>query len=445
MNLQLIITNLSRKRTVFHNEADFQHALSWEIRECYPDAKIRLEIKVHGANTKVYLDILVHYEERKYAIELKYKTRTLECFVEDEEFSLNNHGAQDVGRYDVLKDLQRLERMVTAGVVDQGYLVFLTNDSSYYSDPQHDKQTADKDFRIHEGSIVHGQLNWNEQTGIGTMKGREQSIILQFQYDLKWVSYSHIGDSSRGDFRYLLSTVEGVPRKREVSQSVPVQPIPIKSETEVVVSADIESNIPENWFRSFSLKGEIPLSQVDLRDKIVSYLLHVGYMTQINRELGTDKIDIWAVKGNESIAIEIRYKTSLLQTMYRGQYVHLKNQGAQDISRYDFVKDLSKVERVVLSRPNVKGYALLITNDQLYWQIPKKHNSVDAAFHVYDGNTVCGICSWKDVASSGTILGREEPIHFSGSYQLRWQPYLSLGSNKNECFQALLIEVCIKG
>jgi hypothetical protein len=237
LDIQTIITSLSQKRPVFHNEADFQHALAWEIREYYPGSKIRLETKVHGANTKVYLDILVHYEGRKYAIELKYKTRTFNCVVVGEEFSLNNQGAHDIGRYDVLKDLQRLEQMVAAGAADDGILIFLTNDASYYSNLGEEKQTADRDFRLHEGRSIHGQLSWGEQTGYGTMKGREEPIYLQGKYEMRWASYSHVGDTSRGEFRYLILTVQGVqPGAPEARSSTSV--VAVKKQYKMTITGD---------------------------------------------------------------------------------------------------------------------------------------------------------------------------------------------------------------
>jgi hypothetical protein len=39
-----MLTELARERTVFHSEADFQHAFAWKINEHLPDAEIRLEV-----------------------------------------------------------------------------------------------------------------------------------------------------------------------------------------------------------------------------------------------------------------------------------------------------------------------------------------------------------------------------------------------------------------
>lgn len=445
LDFHTIITHLSQKRPIFHNEADFQHALAWEIREHHPDAKIRLEMKVHGPSTKVYVDILAVHEGRKYAVELKYKTRRFECDIDGEVFSLNNHGAQDIGRYDVLKDLQRLEQMVAAGVVDEGTLVFLTNDSSYSSDPKEEKQTADQDFRLHEGRRVQGALTWGEQTGQGTMKGREEPLPIHGQYGLHWANYSRVSNKSGGELQYLmLSTAEVQTEPTEKAWLSPSVITDIKIEadaTTYTTGIAVKDRGATPWVDSFSKRGEIPLSQIDLRDKLATHLREVGYLVSVNRDLGKDKIDIWAERDNETIAIEVRNKTALLQNVYQGKFVHLKNQAAQDVSRYDFISDIGKLERVVGKRPDVKGYALLVTNDANYWQPPKKDHSVDEKFRIHNGRLLAGTCAWGQEAASGTTSGREEPIYLTNTYRLRWQPYLKLGTEKNMEFRALLVEV----
>jgi hypothetical protein len=64
------------------------------------------------------------------------------------------------GRYDVLKDLCRLERLAAAhGKRFAGYAVFLTNDSRYWTVPRA-STAADVAFRLHEGRTLCGELAW---------------------------------------------------------------------------------------------------------------------------------------------------------------------------------------------------------------------------------------------------------------------------------------------
>ena len=62
---------------MFHSEADFQHALAWQIHEAAPESQVRLEVSVIPVEAqRMFLDIWLPVEG--IAIELKYKTRGLE-------------------------------------------------------------------------------------------------------------------------------------------------------------------------------------------------------------------------------------------------------------------------------------------------------------------------------------------------------------------------------
>ena len=54
-----------------------------------------------------------------------------------------------------------------------------------------------------------------------------------------------------------------------------------------------------------------------------------------------------------------------------GVAVELKNQAAQDLGRYDFLKDVMRIESFEENNPNKKldcGYAVLLANDSTYWE-----------------------------------------------------------------------------
>ncbi|SDO87409.1 hypothetical protein SAMN04487897_12528 [Paenibacillus sp. yr247] len=440
MNIQDVLQSLASKRSIFHNEADFQHALAWGLRELY-DCKIRLERRFDIDHKRVYLDILAEMDERKIAIELKYKMKAIECSIQGETFSLLNQGAHDIGRYDVLKDLQRLEQLYKRGLIDEGYLIFLTNDASYYVEPLFEKATADREFRLHQGKKINGTLSWSELTGQGTMKGREDSIEIVGSYSLNWSPYSHVGDTSQGNIMALSVQIDSkIPSSSRESINNPKANY-LKSPEELKVHfnnlLNKEALALHHYIGSIN---NIPLSQNDLRDKLIEQLKIAGYWTQANRDFGQDKADIWAEKDNEELAIEVRYKTALLQTNYNGKDVNLKNQGAQDISRYDYLKDLEKLEKVVRSRPGIKGYAVLITNDHNYWEKSKRVASVDEDFRIYQERSVHGELVWKH-ASAGTTSNREETISIAGKYVINWVPFLTVGSGKYELFKMLVVEV----
>ena len=204
-DLVQILESLASDRPVFHSEADFQFALAWQIQQVMPTARVRLEYRPYEAE-RVYLDIFVGSPSGNVALELKYVTRKLTVRVQDELFDLTNQSAQDSRRYDFLKDVMRLERIVAARPQTRGYAVFLTNDPSFWN-PHNRTDTADSAFRIHQGRSITGMLSWSTHASAGTIKGREAPLALQHQYRMGWRDYSSTPLNAYGQFRYLLLEV----------------------------------------------------------------------------------------------------------------------------------------------------------------------------------------------------------------------------------------------
>ena len=92
---------LAQERPLFHSEADFQHALAWHLQGSLNKVDIRLEkpFRQNQRGSK-YIDIMLTIDGRSIAIELKYKTKRIRYRNNDEYFDIQNHGAQDIGRYD---------------------------------------------------------------------------------------------------------------------------------------------------------------------------------------------------------------------------------------------------------------------------------------------------------------------------------------------------------
>ncbi len=217
IDIEKILKGLADERPIFHSEADFQHALAWKIHEEHQEALIRLEFpysqeKKGDENGKIMaLDIFVEYNGESMALELKYKTEELEVTINGnkEVFSLKKQMANDQGRYDFCKDIERLERFVDNNS-KHGYAIFLTNDNKYWENKRPQKKTIDEAFKIYEGRVLPGQdavkgkLNWDEKASDSTKKGRESPIELKHTYDVKWSDYPQPpGLSKNGKFRFL--------------------------------------------------------------------------------------------------------------------------------------------------------------------------------------------------------------------------------------------------
>ena len=204
-HIEMAINNLKVSHKIFHSEADFQFSLAWELQKILPNAKIRLEYCPIFDNN-MHIDIYVIDDGHSYPIELKYKTKGISKSINGEHYNLKNQSAHDIGRYDFLYDISRIEK---AKVLDEnfesGFAIILTNDSAYWSAP-YTNNTVDYAFRIHEGKMLAGSLSWGEKAGNGTNKGREDSIELIGNYKTTWLSFSNVGVPC-GEFRYCLIEV----------------------------------------------------------------------------------------------------------------------------------------------------------------------------------------------------------------------------------------------
>ena len=201
-----VMDSLSERHPIFHSEADFQRALARGIQETLPDCHVHLEFNPFPkGDRRSYLDIWI--PDLSIALELKYRTRRFATECTGEKFALRNHAAQDHGRYDFLKDIQRLERVAREGSARVGYAIILTNDPLYWDASRSRGNTVDAAFRIHEGQQISGELKWASHASKGTTNDRENAIRLTNAYAMRWQDYSKVAGRGYATFRYLAVSV----------------------------------------------------------------------------------------------------------------------------------------------------------------------------------------------------------------------------------------------
>lgn len=148
-------------------------------------------------------------------------------------------------------------------------------------------------------------------------------------------------------------------------------------------------------------------------------------------------LDLWL--ASLGIAIELKYRTRELTLAHNGESFALRNQSANDISRYSFLKDIQRLESLAGLLGARVGYAIFLTNDHLYWRESSRRDTVDAAFHLHEDRLLNGEMAWSERASAGTMKDREEPICLKGSYAARWRDYGDVGSERYSRFRYLAI------
>ena len=208
LDIVSLMKKLAVRRKLFHSEADFQHALAWQIHMANPSRQVRLEFDPFpDEETAMRLDIWLPAEG--IPIELKYPKQKLNTVWNGERYVLKL-GAPDVERYDYLNDIQRLERVVKEYGTNVGYAILLTNNRGFWESPSSGwKATGDAAFRIHEGLQLSSKMAWSERAGKGTTSGREEPIRPPGAYTMHYRDYSELAGVRNGKFRYACVTVKG--------------------------------------------------------------------------------------------------------------------------------------------------------------------------------------------------------------------------------------------
>jgi len=198
-----IVQSMANNRKYFYSEADFQHSLALALKangyNCFLEYPVLVGKVCH-------IDIIVEKDGILYPIELKYKTKAMTCAGLCGNYQLRPHNAQDINRYLFWKDVDRLERLKSSyeGKISKGFVVFLTNDDSYWQSPV-SSTCIDRLFRIHSGMIVQ-KVDWKDtvhEPDYVTQRSRYNHFLLKNSYLVPdWLPFSTVNDLKTGKPHY---------------------------------------------------------------------------------------------------------------------------------------------------------------------------------------------------------------------------------------------------
>ena len=143
------------------------------------------------------------------------------------------------------------------------------------------------------------------------------------------------------------------------------------------------------------------------------------------------RIDLW-IEGENTYAIELKYPTQELFHEVNNEIFKLRNQSAVDYSRYAFLKDIQRMEEVVGNNTDVKGYAILITNDMSIELPPTKDDVADFQFRIHEGKVINNEeLDWIRKEGGQSFGDMENPIKLRGTYKFNWKDYSELKDKNN--------------
>jgi hypothetical protein len=154
-------------------------------------------------------------------------------------------------------------------------------------------------------------------------------------------------------------------------------------------------------------------------------------------------LDLLVRLDGTSTAIELKYLLAGLRATVGGELFDLPHQSANDISRHDVVKDITRVEGMLGDGYADHGCVVVLTNDRSYWQPTARADTIDAAFRLHEGRVLEGIMRWADRAGTGTTARRDAPLTLTGRHTCHWREYsqVSLDDGRTADFRYLLVGI----
>lgn len=165
------------------------------------------------------------------------------------------------------------------------------------------------------------------------------------------------------------------------------------------------------------------------------------------------KVDIVVEKDGEFVPIELKYKTKEIKapTVERfGKQLNcsnislIKNQGAENMGKYDFWRDVRRIELLISKFAKVKnGLVLFITNDE-YYSLPSREGAICAKFSMENG--IHGVDKHWSTANGNNPASPSRPgFSLSKQYGIEWvgltQHNFAWDKNDNTKFNYLLINI----
>ncbi len=152
-------------------------------------------------------------------------------------------------------------------------------------------------------------------------------------------------------------------------------------------------------------------------------------------------VDILVTLDKKTYPIELKYKTKTYEALDKdGETILLKEQSAQDIGRYSYLKDIERIEKFSKDESFERGFAIMLTNDEHYYA-PNKHrsNTTDREFSIHEGSTFKAeiALNWHSTQDWVKKYGSITPHH---DYVMHWENYRDAGDS-NCAFKYVVTEI----
>ena len=151
------------------------------------------------------------------------------------------------------------------------------------------------------------------------------------------------------------------------------------------------------------------------------------------KKSGDAYIDIWVEIDKMVYPIELKYKTIkciITDGTDGSEEYKLKQHGASDIGCYLYLKDVKRIEELSKSLGDKfgKGFAIMLTNDHLYWDSP--NTSTDTTifrdFRIYEERKIVAgaTLDWGTPSDNRPAWQKRlGPFNLNHDYTINWGDY----------------------
>ena len=213
-------------------------------------------------------------------------------------------------------------------------------------------------------------------------------------------------------------------------------------------------------------------NEASLQLNLSNYLINTGHYASIEVEyLIVSPDEVEGLKSNrcfidvvvkselgEYALLELKYPlhipegliTSRLGSNDLKKEDYAVNQGAQNVVRYLFWKDVKRIEYFSsLSKDAVGGIALLLTNDSIYWTAPKSEGDATALYREFSLKARQSSLStksrrWREEDGTERVWNSYPGFDLEKAYPLYWGDPLTpikVGEKKDLIFQPCFVVV----
>jgi hypothetical protein len=134
-------------------------------------------------------------------------------------------------------------------------------------------------------------------------------------------------------------------------------------------------------------------------------------------------LDLQVIDNSAKTNIELKYITAQANIEYRGELYELKEATAFDQARYDFLKDIQRLETLNSLYSGATGYAVMLNCNRTMEAPGRSSDVIDGEFRIHEGESLTGRLQWSPRAGAGSIKGRESPIVLQDRYSMNWRPF----------------------